>query len=35
MEPLQYEFYIGASPEKVWDVLISPEGTRATFSGAN
>jgi uncharacterized protein YndB with AHSA1/START domain len=34
MEPLHYEFYIGASPEKVWDVLTSPEGTRATFFGS-
>ncbi|CAM3598483.1 SRPBCC family protein [Marinicrinis lubricantis] len=30
---LKYEFYIGASPEKVWDVLVSPEGTRHTFFG--
>ncbi|SEL48509.1 Uncharacterized conserved protein YndB, AHSA1/START domain [Paenibacillus sp. cl141a] len=34
MEPLQYEFYIGASLEKVWEVLTSPEGTRATFYGS-
>lgn len=30
---LKYEFYIGASPEKVWQALVSPEGTRAIFFG--
>ncbi|MBB3113246.1 uncharacterized protein YndB with AHSA1/START domain [Paenibacillus phyllosphaerae] len=30
---LRYEFYIGASPEKVWEVLVSPEGTKKTFFG--
>ncbi|TBL76035.1 SRPBCC family protein [Paenibacillus thalictri] len=31
---LKYEFYIGAQPETVWDVLISPEGTKKTFFGS-
>ena len=35
MEPLQYEFYIGASPEKVWEVLTSPEGRGLPFTGAS
>ncbi|GIP38900.1 ATPase [Paenibacillus sp. J31TS4] len=30
---LVYEFYIGAAPERVWEVLVSPEGTRQTFFG--
>jgi len=25
--------YIGASPEKVWDSIVSPEGTKAIFFG--
>ncbi|WP_053373103.1 SRPBCC family protein [Paenibacillus sp. FJAT-27812] len=29
----KYEFYIGASPEKVWNAFVSPEGTRQTFFG--
>ncbi|OBZ11326.1 SRPBCC family protein [Bacillus sp. FJAT-26390] len=29
----KYEFYIGASPEKVWSAFVSPEGTRQTFFG--
>ena len=30
---VQHKFisYIGATPEKVWDTLIGPEGTRAIF----
>lgn len=31
---LQYIFYIGATPEHVWNTLVSPEGTRSTFFGA-
>ncbi|WP_281884359.1 SRPBCC family protein [Paenibacillus sp. YYML68] len=31
---LNYEFYIGAQPEKVWDILITPEGTKAIFFGS-
>ncbi|MCR8635045.1 SRPBCC family protein [Paenibacillus radicis (ex Xue et al. 2023)] len=30
---LKYEFYIDATIEKVWDALVSPEGTRKTFFG--
>ncbi|ASS73687.1 polyketide cyclase [Tumebacillus algifaecis] len=30
---LNYEFYIGADKERVWEVLVSPEGTRHTFFG--
>lgn len=30
---LRYEFYIGASPEKVWDAFMSPEGTKKIFAG--
>lgn len=33
MEALQYVFYIGAKPEDVWQVLVSPEGTKATMFG--
>ena len=33
MQPIRYQLYIGAAPEKVWDVLFSPEGTKATFYG--
>jgi uncharacterized protein YndB with AHSA1/START domain len=31
---LKYEFYIDAPPEKVWDVLVKPEGTRAIMFGS-
>jgi len=31
---LKYEFYIGASPEQVWDILVTPEGTRKIFFGS-
>ncbi|XEC94751.1 SRPBCC domain-containing protein [Paenibacillus tarimensis] len=31
---LKYEFYIGATAEEVWKVLLSPEGTRHTFFGS-
>jgi len=30
---LKYVFYIDAEPAKVWDALITPEGTRHTFFG--
>jgi uncharacterized protein YndB with AHSA1/START domain len=30
---LKYEFYIDAPAEKVWDVLVTPEGARAIFFG--
>jgi len=33
MEALKYEFYIGASPEIVWNSIASPEGTRKIFFG--
>jgi uncharacterized protein YndB with AHSA1/START domain len=28
-----YEFYIGAEPEKIWAALVLPEGTKQTFFG--
>ncbi len=31
---LHYEFYIGASPEKVWDSFMSPEGVKKIFFGS-
>ncbi|WP_438447299.1 SRPBCC family protein [Gorillibacterium sp. sgz5001074] len=30
---LVYTLYIGATPEQVWDVLVSDEGVRAVFFG--
>ncbi|PZD95359.1 polyketide cyclase [Paenibacillus sambharensis] len=30
---LKYEFYIGAKPDKVWEILTSKEGTRSIFFG--
>ncbi|CAN7752785.1 SRPBCC domain-containing protein [Paenibacillus sp. LjRoot153] len=30
---LKYEFYIGASTKQVWDILITPEGTRQILFG--
>ncbi|MNZ40007.1 hypothetical protein D3C78_575110 [compost metagenome] len=30
---LKYDLYIGAAPEKVWDLLVSPEGCRQLFFG--
>lgn len=30
---LKYEIYIGATPEEVWQVFVSPEGTKAIFYG--
>lgn len=34
MEPLKYEIYVGAAPDKVWKVFVSPEGTKAIFFGS-
>ncbi|NGZ77269.1 SRPBCC family protein [Saccharibacillus alkalitolerans] len=31
---LEYVIYVDASPEKVWEALVSPEGTRAVFFGS-
>lgn len=31
---LKYEIYIGATPEDVWQVFVSPEGTKALFFGS-
>lgn len=31
---LKYEFYIGAAPEQVWEILVTPEGTRKMFFGS-
>lgn len=31
---LKYDFYINADKEKVWDTLVSPEGTRSSFFGS-
>lgn len=32
--PLNYVFYIAATPEKVWDGFVSPESNRTIFMGA-
>lgn len=34
MKELHYEFYIGGTPEQVWDTLISPEGTKQIYYGS-
>lgn len=34
MEDLKYEIYVGATPETVWNVLVTPEGTKAIFFGS-
>ncbi|WP_257348702.1 SRPBCC domain-containing protein [Pseudalkalibacillus decolorationis] len=34
MMDLKYDFYTAATPEKVWNVLISPEGTKPIFYGS-
>lgn len=34
LNDLKYEVYIGATPEKVWDALISPEGIKKLYSGS-
>jgi uncharacterized protein YndB with AHSA1/START domain len=31
---LKYVFYIAAKPEDVWEILVSPEGTKKTFYGS-
>ncbi len=31
---LKCEIYIGNTPEKVWEILTTPEGTKATFFGS-
>ena len=33
--PLNFTFYIAASPEKVWDGFVSRESNRIIFSGAD
>jgi uncharacterized protein YndB with AHSA1/START domain len=32
--PLQFVFYIAATPEKVWEGFVSPEANRIIFMGA-
>ncbi len=32
--PLNYVFYIAATPEKVWEGFVSPESNRVLFMGA-
>jgi len=34
MDELKYELYINATPENIWQVFISPEGTKAIFFGS-
>lgn len=34
MDDLKYEMYIGAQPEDVWRILVTPEGTKAIFFGS-
>lgn len=34
MKELHYEFYIGGTPEQVWETLISPEGTKQIYYGS-
>ncbi|KGE19121.1 SRPBCC domain-containing protein [Paenibacillus wynnii] len=34
MKELKYEFYIGATPEKVWEHLISPDSTKQIYYGS-
>ena len=31
---LKYDFYIAAGKEKVWDALVSPQGTQSSFFGS-
>ncbi|QJD86132.1 SRPBCC family protein [Cohnella herbarum] len=31
---LKYVLYVGATPDKVWQALVSPEGTKAIFFGS-
>lgn len=30
---LKFVLYVGVTPDKLWDVFVTPEGTRATFFG--
>jgi uncharacterized protein YndB with AHSA1/START domain len=30
---LNYEFYVAAPPETIWNILVTPEGTRQIFFG--
>lgn len=34
MMDLTYEFYINGTPEQIWDVLISPTGTKQVYYGS-
>ncbi|GHI01307.1 SRPBCC family protein [Neobacillus kokaensis] len=34
MRDLTYVFYIGGTPEEVWEALISPEGTKKIYYGS-
>jgi len=34
MDDLKYELYVGAKPEDIWQIFVSPEGTRAIFFGS-
>ncbi|RKP48020.1 polyketide cyclase [Cohnella endophytica] len=31
---LKFVIYVGVTPDKLWDVFVKPEGTRATFFGS-
>ena len=33
--PLHFVFYIGGTPEKVWETFVSPESNRIIFAGAD
>lgn len=34
MNDLYYEFYVGGTPEQVWDALVSVEATKAIYFGS-
>jgi len=34
MEALKYEIYVDAAPERIWNVYLSEEGTKAVFFGS-
>lgn len=34
MNDLKFVIYVGAKPEVIWNILVSPEGTRAIFFGS-
>ncbi|WP_127533218.1 SRPBCC family protein [Paenibacillus kobensis] len=34
MEELKYEIYVHATPEQIWSVYLSEEGTKAVFFGS-